>query len=73
MPDILIRCRVWNVGVPTGLTTDVISLDSMHMMPELRVPMRCPACNRTHYWSAGDAWVEETKDRRRVKSFGRKR
>ena len=20
-------------------------------MPELRVPMRCSACNRTHYWS----------------------
>ena len=26
---------------------------------DLRIPLRCPACLKTHTWSPKDAWVDK--------------
>jgi hypothetical protein len=54
MPNIMIRCPVFNTAVPTGLTTDMIKLDNL----DITLSMRCPACRNIHQWKQKDAWVE---------------
>jgi hypothetical protein len=55
MADILIRCPTLHWAVPTGLTTDIIKLDTL----EIPLTMRCPACRQLHQWQQKDAWIEE--------------
>jgi hypothetical protein len=54
MPRILIGCPTFDKPVPTGLTTDMIKLDTL----EITLSVRCPACNRIHKWKQKDAWIE---------------
>jgi hypothetical protein len=55
MPDILIRCLIFNLPVRTGYTTEMIILDSLYF----ELTMRCPACKTIHRWKRADAWVDE--------------
>jgi hypothetical protein len=55
MPRILIPCATFDKAVPTGLTTDMIKLDTL----DITLSMRCPACDRIHRWKQKDAWIEQ--------------
>jgi hypothetical protein len=57
MDDILIRCPTLHWAVPTGLTTEMIKLDTL----EIPLTMRCPACRQIHQWERKDAWIEGGK------------
>ena len=61
MPDILIRCPVTGQAVLTGLTTEIVVLDSL---PNVAIPLKCPHCEQTHAWTPMDAWVGQSSDRR---------
>jgi endogenous inhibitor of DNA gyrase (YacG/DUF329 family) len=54
MPRIMIRCPTADHPVPTGLTTDIIILDTL----DITLTVRCPACNKIHKWKQKDAWIE---------------
>ena len=41
-------------AVPTGLTTDIIILDTL----DITLTVRCPACNKIYKWKQKDAWIE---------------
>ena len=41
----------------TGLTTDMIKLDTL----EITLTKRCPACRKIHTWMQKDAWREKEK------------
>jgi hypothetical protein len=56
MSDILIRCPQTGRPVPTGLTTDVIILESL---PPVALPLRCPACGQLHRWKPENAWAAD--------------
>ena len=52
--NIMILCPVNEKPVPTGLTTDMIVLETL----EFEMPMRCSACREVHRWKRSDAWVD---------------
>jgi hypothetical protein len=54
MPEIMIRCPNTNRVVPTGLTTEKIKLSSLS---NLKLPLLCPACLKTHRWGQKEAWI----------------
>ena len=54
MANIMIRCPTFNTAVSTGLTTDVIKLDTL----DITLSLRCPTCGKLHQWKQKDAWVE---------------
>jgi hypothetical protein len=54
MPDIMIRCPVRGVPVPTGLTTEQIIFESL---AGITMPLHCPACLKTHQWEQKQAWI----------------
>ena len=54
MPEIMIRCPNLRRIVPTGLTTEKIKLSSLS---DLKLPLLCPACLKTHKWGQKDAWI----------------
>lgn len=56
MSDILIRCPQTGRPVPTGLTTDMIILESL---PPVALPLRCPACGQWHRWKSENAWAAD--------------
>ena len=55
MPAIMIRCPTLNKAVATGLSTESIVFD---LLPDISVPLRCPACKKMHNWNPKDAWVK---------------
>ena len=57
MANIMIRCPTLHWDVPTGLTTDMIKLDTL----EIPLTMRCPVCRQIHQWEQKDAWIEKAK------------
>ena len=57
MPKIMIRCPTLSKGIPTGLTTETIVLNSLD--DDLEIPLRCPACLKIHKWTRKDAWVDK--------------
>ena len=69
MPDIMIRCPKLRTVVPTGLTTETVKFESI---PNIAIPFRCPACQKTHKWRPGDAWVDKRRPRQRVQLIVRK-
>ena len=58
MPRIMILCPRLKWAVPTGLTTDMVKLDSM--FDEMKVTFKCPACGANHCWMRKDAWIERS-------------
>lgn len=44
------------VAVPTGLNTATIVFSTL---PNIPIPMRCPACKRLHEWKPRQAWVAD--------------
>jgi hypothetical protein len=54
MPDILTRCPKTGRTIKTGLTTDMIEIDSL---PRVPVPVWCPECDSTHFWTSLTAWI----------------
>jgi hypothetical protein len=62
MPDIIIRCPITGLAVPTGLTTADVLFESL---PNVAVPLRCPSYEGTHDWKPIEAWVKGEKRRRR--------
>jgi hypothetical protein len=56
MPRIMIRRPTRQEAVPTGLTTDIIKLDTL----DIPVTMRCPR-DRIHRWKQKNAWIEEER------------
>ena len=55
--DIVIRCPLTKRPVSTGLTTDMIVLETL---PNVDVPLRCRACGQIHRWTPNDAWTAAT-------------
>jgi hypothetical protein len=53
--EIFIRCPRLGIPVSTGLTTRWVRFDSL---PEVSIPLRCPACRNVHKWTPKDAWVD---------------
>jgi hypothetical protein len=53
MADIMIKCPEFGMAVPTGITTEMIILNTL----EFPLTMRCPACRQFHSWSRSDAWI----------------
>ena len=54
--DIVIRCPQTKRPVPTGLTTDMIVLETL---PNVGVPLPCRACGQIHRWTPNDAWAAD--------------
>ena len=54
MPNIVIRCPSTRAIVSTGISTTTIIFDTL---PNIAVPLQCPACNAIHNWKPKDAWV----------------
>jgi hypothetical protein len=65
MPRIMVRCPKTRKAIPTGLTSELIKLDTLET--ELTLTVCCQACGRCHKWKLKDAWVEEP-DRKRASS-----
>jgi hypothetical protein len=51
MADIMIKCPIFAKPVPTGITTEMIVLDSL----TFELTTHCPACRR-------DAWVDGDRE-----------
>jgi hypothetical protein len=51
MADIMIKCPIFGMAVPTGITTEMIILDT------LEFPLTMLACRQFHSWSRSDAWI----------------
>jgi hypothetical protein len=49
MPDILTRCPKTGRTIKTGLTTEMIEIDSL---PRVPIPVWCPECGSTHFWTS---------------------
>ena len=56
MPNIMIRCSIRGIPVPTRLTTEKIKFESLS---GIVIPLDCPACSRVHQWQRKEAWVEK--------------
>jgi hypothetical protein len=54
MPDILTRCPKTGQTIKTGLTTEMIEIDSL---PRVPIPVWCPLCSSTHSWTSLTAWI----------------
>jgi hypothetical protein len=52
---VMIRCPTADVAVATGIRCDVG--DFSHIA--VTEPIVCPACDGTHRWSLGDAWLRD--------------
>jgi hypothetical protein len=64
MPRIMIRCRQTKKAIPTGLTTELVVLDSLSIPINsliLTLKARCRICGSKHKWNYKDAWVEDEK------------
>jgi hypothetical protein len=55
MAHIMIKCPMFGMAVPTGITTEVIILDTLNFP----LTMQCPACKQFHSWSRSDAWISK--------------
>ena len=55
MADIMILCPIFGTAVPTGITTEMIMLDTL----DFPLTMQCPACRKIHKWTRRDAQVED--------------
>src|SRR5262249_38111800 len=53
---IVIRCPQRGRPVPTGLTTDMVVLETL---PNVCVPLVCRACGQIHRWTPNDAWAAD--------------
>src|SRR5262249_10857488 len=53
---IVIPCPQTKRPVPTGLTTDMLVLETL---PNVRVPLACRACGQIHRWTPNDAWAAD--------------
>ena len=53
MADIIIKCPIFGMEVPTGITTEMIILDTLYFP----LTMHCPACRQFHSWTRSDAWI----------------
>jgi hypothetical protein len=58
MADIMIKCPVFAKPVPTGITTEMIVLDSL----TFELTAHCPACRKSHRWKRRDAWVDGDRE-----------
>jgi len=54
MPDIVLRCPDLGAIISTGLSTETIIFETL---PDIAIPLRCPACKKIHQWKPKDAWV----------------
>jgi len=59
MPNIMINCPFFEKPVPTGLTTEAIVFASL--IPDMDIPLECPACKKMHKWKPSDAWVDTSR------------
>ena len=67
MADIVTRCPYTGRMISTGLTTWVVRFDTL---PNVPIPIVCPACGKTHYWSPMNAWTDDFKGPQRVSHNG---
>lgn len=65
MAEIPTRCPKTGKPVSTGLDSDMVIFASL---PEIPIPVRCPACGSKHFWTRTTAWVAE-KERGEVQIF----
>jgi hypothetical protein len=64
MSRIMIRCSQTKKAIPTGLTTEMVVLDSLKTPINssiLTLNVCCPLCGSKHKFSYKDAWVEDEK------------
>jgi hypothetical protein len=62
MADIMISCPLFGTAVPTGITSDMIILDTLNF----DLTAHCPACRKIHKWKRADAWVAEPDSRGQI-------
>jgi endogenous inhibitor of DNA gyrase (YacG/DUF329 family) len=51
---IFINCPSTGKPVSTRLKTQSVIFESL---PAVAVPLRCPACGKTHEWKPAEAWI----------------
>jgi hypothetical protein len=54
MADILTRCPKTGEPIRTGVTSEMVELDTL---PKVLVPVQCSACGGQHSWTPSTAWV----------------
>jgi len=57
MGAVMITCPVTGRPVPTGIATDLATLEQA--VP-FQTSTRCVACGGEHRWSRADAWICDT-------------
>jgi hypothetical protein len=54
MPNVMTWCPTLQRAVPTGVTTEMVRLDTL----QIASTFHCPLCGRDHTWQRADAWVD---------------
>jgi hypothetical protein len=54
MAAILTKCPKTARWIHTGIDSNTVVFETL---PNVSVPVRCTACDTTHYWTPADAWV----------------
>jgi hypothetical protein len=57
MADIMISCPIFGKAVPTGITTEMIILNTL----DFSLTTQCPACRKIHKWTRSDAWIAKER------------
>jgi hypothetical protein len=56
--EILTRCPQARLEVPTGLDTHMVVFRSL---PNVAIPLHCPAWRQVHVWTPAEAWIGNRK------------
>jgi hypothetical protein len=56
--EILTHCPQTGLEVPTGLDTQMVVFRSL---PNVAIPLHCPACRQVHVWTPAEAWIGNRK------------
>ena len=60
MAAVLTRCAKTGTTVPTGIDSDMVVFGTL---PSIPIPLSCPSCGSTHYWTTSTAWVDGERPR----------
>jgi hypothetical protein len=54
MSFVMVRCPNTGRELSTGIEIDAATFEKL---PDIRSPMKCPACGLDHIWSTREAWL----------------
>ena len=55
MGQLMLRCPMTDRNFSTGIDSE-----SLKLMPNTSIPIRCPYCGQEHPWGPRDAWQAES-------------